>query len=445
MMSAVDTHQPMTKLKLFITTLFFLGMCGSVFAQATISSYERERNRQMLREVKNELARAYYDPTFHGLDIEQRFKTADEKLKKVQTNSESFYIIAAFLAELDDSHTFFSPPSRSVKIEHGWTMQMIGDECRVVAVKPGSDAAQKGLKEGDRILSVTGFTPTRENFWKMKYLFYNLNPVSEFKLVVQPPKGEQTEMVVNAKRIEGQRVLDATNEAEYMKLLIEQDNQDKLNAHRYIELGDDLMIWKLPQFDLPKVRVDDMMAKVGKRKGLIIDLRGNSGGSEETLLRLLGYFTDEDYQIGEIVRRKERKPIVAKTVGDKTFKGKLVVLIDSESASASEVLARTIQMLKRGTVIGDVSSGAVMRSNFYPKQVGVGTVAFYGVSVTDADLVMADGKSLEKTGVTPDRLLLPSGTGMRTKSDYVLSHAASLLGVEISPEKAGTLFPFIWK
>jgi hypothetical protein len=58
---------------------------------------------------------------------------------------------------------------------------------------------------------------------------------------------------------------------------------------------------------------------------------------------------------------------------------------------------------------------------------------------------MTDGKSLEKIGVTPDELLLPSATDMANKRDSILSHAASLASVEISPETAGGLFPIIWK
>jgi hypothetical protein len=58
---------------------------------------------------------------------------------------------------------------------------------------------------------------------------------------------------------------------------------------------------------------------------------------------------------------------------------------------------------------------------------------------------MADGNGLEKVGVTPDELLLPSGADLLAKRDPVLSRAAALAGLKLDPEKAGALFPVKWK
>ena len=101
-------------------------------------------------------------------------------------------------------------------------------------------------------------------------------------------------------------------------------------------------------------------------------------------------------------------------------------------------------MEKRGKVFGDRTAGAVMESRFYPMETGVGSVLYFGASVTIADLVMSDGNTLEKVGVKPDEIALPSGEDLAKSKDPVLSKAAKELGVEISPEKAGTLFPIKW-
>src|SRR5205085_9599338 len=115
---------------------------------------------------------------------------------------------------------------------------------------------------------------------------------------------------------------------------------------RFYEMGagaDAVLIWKLREFGLTESRVDEMMSKARKHGALIIDLRGNHGGYVKTLQRMLGYVFDHDVKVGDVKRRKETKPLVAKTRGDKAFKGRLVVLVDSESASAAEMFARVVQ------------------------------------------------------------------------------------------------------
>jgi C-terminal processing protease CtpA/Prc len=104
-----------------------------------------------------------------------------------------------------------------------------------------------------------------------------------------------------------------------------------------------------------------------------------------------------------------------------------------------------VQLEKRGVVIGDVSAGAVMRSKQYDHNLGTDTVIFFGASITDADVVMTDGKSLERVGVIPDEVKVPTASDLAAKRDPVLAYAAILAGVNISPEKAGALFPIEWK
>jgi C-terminal processing protease CtpA/Prc len=206
------------------------------------------------------------------------------------------------------------------------------------------------------------------------------------------------------------------------------------------------MVWKMPEFgNISKDQLDEIMDKAKRHKALIIDMRDNGGGEEELMLRLLGNLFDHDVKIGDIKRRKETKPLIAKTRGKDVFNGQLVMLVDSGSGSAAEITARVVQLEKRGTILGDQTAGAVMRSRGYDHQMGADTVVFYGASVTDADIVMTDGKSLENVGVTPDTISLPTGAEMRSLFDPVLSKAAELVGVKLEPAKAGAMFPVKWK
>lgn len=427
-------------------TLLLLGLPAAIRAQKA-SSFDKDRGQLMLRVVKDDLKKNYYDPQYHGMDLDARFKAADDKIKEATSIGQIFGIIAQTLLDLKDSHTFFLPPALSSRFEYGWQVQMIGDKPYVVAVKPGSDAEAKGLSVGDRVIGVDGVPLTRKNLWIFKYLYNALRPQPGMRLLVIKPDGKQEQLDVIAKVVQGKRVLNLTGSqggVDFLDLIKDSENASRLRRHRSIEIGGSLFIWKMPQFDMSKDEVDDFVNKF-RHGRLVLDLRGNGGGYEETLLRLLANFFDRDVKVGDLKRRKEQKPVIAKTRGSDIFSGKLVVLIDSESGSASELFARMVQLEKRGTVIGDTSAGAVMRSKSYDHQLGQDTLVPFGVSITDADLVMTDGKSLEGVGVVPDEIKLPTAADLAAKRDPVLAYAASLFGVTITPEKAGAFFPIEWK
>ena len=429
---------------ILIAAVFLFGAMSSYVTAQKPSSLEVERGRIMLKTIKEDLKKYYYDPQYRGMDVEAKFKQADERIKTATSLGQIFGIIAQVLIDLNDSHTFFLPPERAYTTEYGWEVQMVGDKALVTAVKPGSDAEAKGLTPGDQILSADGVELTRNNLWIFRYLYNALRPQPGIRVEVTKPDGRTQELAIAAKVRQGKGVVDLTGQ-DLNDYIRELEDQSRQRRHRYVEYGDELFIWKMPRFDMEKSEVDAFVNKFRKRKALILDLRGNGGGYEETLLRLLGNMFDHDVKVGDIKTRKEEKPIVAKTRGNEIFAGKLIVLIDSASGSASELFARMIQLEKRGVVIGDVSSGAVMRSRAHDHQLGIDTVVPYAASITEADIKMTDGKSLEHVGVVPDEIKLPTGADLAARRDPVLAYAATLLGVELSAEKAGALFPIEWK
>jgi C-terminal processing protease CtpA/Prc len=415
----------------------------SALAQPDLN-FQRERGRIMLRIIKDDLKKNYYDTDFHGMDIEARFSAADAKMKEAASVGQVFGIIAQALIDLNDSHTFFLPPGRANRTEYGWQMQAFGDKVFVTAIKPGSDAEKKGLKTGDQVLSVGGFEPTREDLWKLVYMFYTLRPQPGLRMLLRSPDGQARQLDVMAKVKQGKLVKDLTGQ-DINDLIREAEDEDRLNRQRFVEASDKLLIWKMPDFAIEEGEVDVMMGKARKREALILDLRGNPGGYVKTLEWFAGYFFDQEIKIADLKGRKEMKPQKSKPHGGGNFKGKLVVLVDSKSGSAAEIFARVIQLEKRGAVIGDRTAGAVMQSRTFDHQIGMDTVVFYGVSVTNADVIMSDGKSLEGVGVTPDELLLPTAADMAAKRDPVMSRASAMIGFELPPDKAGAMFPIEWR
>ena len=404
--------------------------------------FDIEQWRDVLRIVKGELKSSYYDPTFHGMNIDARFELADEKMKNAESLDHLVGIVAQVLLDLNDSHTYFVPPYNLTRVEYGWRIRAVGADCYVGAIRPGSDAEAKGLQVGDKVLSIDGRPLDRTKVWLADYLYNTLRPQSSMALVVEKPDKSQQRIIIKAKVDEGSPIV---TYRDLLEMDLEAEENDHLTRHRFQELSEDVLVWKMPQFDLGEGSLDRTFDRFRKRKALILDLRGNDGGYVRSLELLAGYFFETKLKIADLRGRKKFEPMVVRSQKEKAFKGQLIVLIDGASKSAAEVFARVVQLEKRGTVIGDRSAGFVMQSEWHPLRVGIKEGLAFGISATDADLIMSDGKSLEHVGVTPDELLLPTAQDMSLNHDPVLAYAASLAGIKLDPKKAGELFPVEWK
>jgi len=429
----------------FPVILFLIGAPAPSLTKNTQPdlNVQRERGRAILKILKEDLKKYYYDPNFRGIDIEARFRAAEGKIKEAESVGHIFGAIAQAFFDLNDSHTFFLPPRGETRVAFGLQLQAVGDKVYIVAVKPESDAERKGVKAGDQVLSVSGFKPSREVLWKLLNIFYTLRPQPGLNLVLQSPDGGRRQLEVEASFKQGNLTVDL-GRLEYLDRPREVEDEDRYNPQRCVEAGDNLLVWKAPNFIAPREELEEIMSNVRKREALILDLRGNRGGYAETLEWFTGYFFDKKIKIADLKGRKKMAPTISVPHSGRVFKGKLVVLVDSMSASAAEIFARVVQLEKRGLVIGDRTAGAVMQSRMYGHRLEAGKTVFFGANIAGADVIMADGKSLEGVGVTPDELLLPSADDLSAKRDPLLSRAAALVGVELPPDKAGAMFPIQW-
>lgn len=410
--------------------------------QQAMSNFDRERMLTMLQVIGNDVRKHYYDPKFHGLNWDARLESAKQQIEKERSLSMALSHIAAALDSLNDSHTFFLPPQHVGRTSYGFQYQMIGDHCFITHVRPQSDADVKGVKAGDELLALNGYGVTRENLWKMEYVYSVLRPQPGLHLQLQDPAGKQLSVDAAAKTNAGTVVTDLTGN-HIWDFVRESENDNHLRRARYFEVGDQLLVLKVPEFFFSQDEVEAMVGKARKHQNLIVDLRGNPGGAVDTLKYLVGGIFDKEIKIADRIGRKDSKPEVAKPMHN-PYTAKLVVLVDSKSASCAEVFARLVQLEKRGLVIGDHSSGSVMEARHYDESMGQETTIFYGASITESDLMMSDGKSLEHSGVIPDEAVLPAATDIAAQSDPVLAYAAKKLGVTLSPEEAGKAFPYEW-
>ncbi len=367
-----------------ILSLVCVGCVAKPAAGQEMSGFDRQRDRLMLRAVERDVQKYYYDTTFHGLDLATLFDSADARIAAASSNSEAFLNIAATLSVLRDSHTFFVR-------------------------------------------------------WNLEYVYYALAPRAAVRLTLQSPGDTVRSVVVQAKVTPHPRIMDLTQGDDIWQIVRQQQDVEHALRSRFWEFGSDVLVWKLPEFSAGDREIDQSVRRAQKFKALVIDLRGNAGGLESTLLRLAGGLVGAD-TFGVRRERGKIEPLRTRT-GDPQFTGTVVAVVDAQSASAAELLAYLLQLRKRGTVVGDRTAGAVMESRGHQHRVGVDIVVFYYTSVTVADLVFADGTRLEGRGVVPDEIVLPSGADLAGLRDPALARAITLAGHAVTPEAAGRLFP----
>ena len=429
---------------LLLSTSAFLTSPSVARAQQKFDNMQIDRGRGILRDGRDSVKKYYYDPAYHGLDLEALYQQYDERIKNASSFNECLRMVAAFLGSLKDSHTFMIPPDRPFRFDYGFRMQLFGDNAFITRIRPGTDAESK-MHPGDQVLAYETNSVNRNDFSDLMYMFNGLSPRSKTQLDLRDPDGAVRRVLVDTatRQLKDERNITGTSGNDYYQLLRESENEGHVLRQQQ-QVMDDAVIWKMPRFFISDPEVDHLFDAVRKHHTLILDLRGNPGGAVTTLDRMLGNVFDHDVKIADRVGRKDLKPEVAKTLGGHAFAGEIIVIVDSASASAAELFARVIQLEHRGLVLGDRSSGSVMEAQIYPFAHGLGAEIYYGFSVTEADLIMKDGKSLEHVGVTPDEIVLPTPQDLAAGRDPVLARAAEVAGVKLDPEAAGKLFPFEW-
>lgn len=132
---------------------------------------------------------------------------------------------------------------------------------------------------------------------------------------------------------------------------------------------------------------------------LVFDLRGNPGGLLTTAIELSNKFLPRGTIVSTRGRTREDNSLERATYS-KTWKLPLVVLVDENSASASEIFAAAIQENRRGLVVGRKSYGKGTVQTHFPLQTVSGNLR-----LTTARFYSPKGRKMAGSGVTPDVLL----------------------------------------
>ncbi len=157
--------------------------------------------------------------------------------------------------------------------------------------------------------------------------------------------------------------------------------------------------------------------------GLIIDLRGNGGGSLVEATELTGLFI----RSGPVVQVKDSSGSIK--INDDpdpgiAYDGPLLVLVDRQSASASEIFAGAIQDYRRGIVVGEPTYGKGTVQNVVDlnRFVGADVGNLGQLKVTIAQFFRVNGDSTQHRGVVPD-IVLPTAFEGEDQGERALKNA----------------------
>ena len=287
--------------------------------------------------------------------------------------------IDGMVASLDDPHSVYMPPSMFKELRQhtegsfggiGVTMGFKDNVVRIISVLEGTPGETAGLRAGDEILAVDGTpTSTLQN--------------EEVALRIRGEAGTQVVL----------RILRDGTEQDYT---ITRDVIQVPSVRGVMVEGTTIGYIRIGSF--AEHTGDEFTSEMNRLAGsgmtaLIIDLRANPGG----LITSCVAVAEQVVPAGTIVS------VIDRDGGEEVYRSSLaarkypiVVLIDENSASASEILAGALQDTGAGTIIGTTSYGKGSVQAVLP--------LFHedGLKLTIAKYMTPNGRSIDGTGITPD-------------------------------------------
>ncbi len=246
---------------------------------------------------------------------------------------------------------------------------------RILNVIPGGPAIEAGLESGDLILEIGAANCVDVGAERAADLLRGPEQ-SQVRLLCRKPDGSEIEHIVVRRRvevpsIEAVRMLEATTGIAYLKI----NSFQKTTASEL-----DAALWSLHR--------DGMQS-------LVIDVRGNPGGWLDAAIAVADRFIAE----GGIVSTRGKNGIENQNYSatrSGTWQVPLVLLIDDESASASEILAGAIRDNNRGALVGQTTYGkGSVQGLFHTKSLAS------GIRLTVSKFYSPSGLAISEHGVQP--------------------------------------------
>ncbi len=308
--------------------------------------------------------------------------------------------IDGMLEALGDPHTaYLDPETYQLSLsDMGGKFEGIGayvgvdedEQLMIIAPIADSPAAEAGIRAGDKVLEIDGM-PTSE---------MSLN---EAVLFIRGPKGASVRLLV---------LHQGETEPEEIEIVRDEIELDSV----HFEMREDIAYISITYFS---ARTDNELSPVldsivrEEAAGIILDLRHNPGGLLSVVVDVAGYFLTEGIVVDVVDNQGNHEAMSVEQKGVTTDLP-MVVLVDSYSASASEVLAGALQDYARATIAGTITYGKGSINVLRRLKDGS------GLYVTTARWLTPDGRPIEGEGITPDyELELEGEDAVQWAIDYL--------------------------
>lgn len=390
----------------------------SVNAYSENVKAERRRAEQILNIVSKDVQRNFYDETLKGVDWTALTEQARQRIASADELGQMHGAISALLYQLHDSHTVFIPPKRKIKAVYGFKAKAFADNIYVYELEKDGPAEKAGLHLGDHIVGVNHLNAVRSSFFNMMRYLTVLDPRAELDLEV--------EQAGSIRRIKVPATI-VPQPPQYFFQYIEtgRDADERQHFYDFKDYGEGIRYLHLRTFMMPPTELVGLMKPLRDARAAILDLRGNGGGILTVMLDMMGPFLSEPFEVANQISRGKSEPLRIKPLSPH-ISCPLYVLIDSASASASEMFARGMQIHKRAVVIGDRSSGSVNSARFFWEPIGSWEAVEFGTEIAVSKIVMENGEELEGRGVVPDELCVPQAADLRSEKDPCLERVLAI-------------------
>ncbi len=302
------------------------------------------------------IARQTDDYQFFDPLIDVKHLLTERYVRDVDEQELQTAAIRGMLEVLDDPYTVYVPPVDTEQFQKSLTGEYVGigaliglrdDWLTVITPLDGSPALRAGVRADDRIVEIQG--ESTEGLTTEQAVDRLTGEENTIVNVIVERAGERLPIEITRKKIRTVPVKGAErvgDDSHWDFMLDEQSGIGYIWVTQFTPNVDEYFTRAL----------DELGADEGDLNGLIIDLRWNPGGVLEQAVRMADHFVD-DGTIVSIRSRDGREAVFTASAPDTLSEFPIAVLLNEQSASASEILAGALQDLGRAIVVGARSVG----------------------------------------------------------------------------------------